>query len=43
MTSGFLVWSSLRDKEDAAKINDATKAKLAARLDFNSSDVVLNA
>lgn len=30
MTSGFLVWSSLRDEEDAAKINNATKAFLDA-------------
>lgn len=30
MTSGFLVWSSLRDEKDAAKINEATKAFLDA-------------
>lgn len=30
MTSGFLVWSSLRAKKDAAKINEATKAYLDA-------------
>lgn len=30
MTSGFLLWSSLRDEKDAAKINEATKAYLDA-------------
>lgn len=30
MTSGFLLWSSLRDEEDAQSINEATKAYLDA-------------
>lgn len=30
MTSGFLLWSSLRDEKDATRINEATKAYLDA-------------